>query len=101
MASNCIMQLASYAEANGYAPALICGDFQHSLRELDSAWVMECSNWADVGFATTCNAAAQPRRIDLILANQPAQRRLVDYELRWDTVFLTRATQRMLLRAGK
>ena len=84
-----------------FTPALIAGDFDHSLGELDADWAFGVSGWADLGSQPTCNAAANPRRIDLCLANQALQARLLDYTLYWASGIRTHAVQTIDLKAGK
>ena len=49
----------------------------------------------------TCDQAASPRRIDILVANPALQARVLQRQLRWDLGIRTHAAQALRLRAGK
>ena len=101
MASECLFRLCVEAETTRFTPALIAGDYNHCLQELDADWAFGVSGWTDIGTQPTSNAAAQPWRIDLCVASRAMQDRVVDYSLHWATGIRTHAAQTLTLRAGK
>ena len=102
MASAMIREAAAEAEAHWARPCLVAGDFQWSLQELPIAHALGVSNWADIGDPQpTCDQAATPRRIDLLLANPAMQARLQKHTLQWDLGIRTHAAQSIVLSAGK
>ena len=76
-------------------PAVICGDFNFELVDLDVLPSLIISNWSDCLDAPTCAAASarRARRIDLLIASRPFQRRLRHAEVDWETGLFTHAAQ--------
>ena len=88
------------AEARLGIPGLICGDFNRTWDELPCAYAFACADWADLHSAPTCSMSAVPRRIDLLLANVEARRRLRAVRHSWEAGFYPHAAQWIELTAG-
>ena len=87
-----IREAVSHAEAHRASPSLVVGDFQWSLQEFPIAYALGVSKWADIGDPMpTCDQAATPRRIDLLLANPAMQARVRQHALHRDLGIRTHA----------
>ena len=89
------------SESAGCMPSLIGGDFNFDLVDLDVLPSLIISNWSDCPEAPTCAAASarRARRIDLLIANLPFQRRLRHASVDWETGLYTHAAQFLVVSA--
>ena len=90
------------SESAGCMPSVICGDFNFELVDLDVLPSFIIKNWGDCSEAATCAAASAhtARRIDLLIANSPFQRRLRNVEVDWETGLFTHAAQFLCVAAS-
>ena len=93
-------EAAAAAEARPGIPCLVCGDFNRTLEELPCRYAFACSGWRDLGTGPTCDMAAVPKRIDLLLANEAAQRRVRAVDNYWDENWRPHSTQLVEISVG-
>ena len=77
-------EAAAAAEARPGNPCVVFGDFNRTLEALPCRYAFVCSGWRDLGAGPTCDMVAVPKRIDLLLANEAAQRRVRAVDNHWD-----------------
>ena len=98
-----VAEALAAAESLGAVPALICGDLNQTLGDLDVVAPLAFSRWADVGAPRpTCKTAQSKEyhRIDVMLANPALQARIRGHHLWWVTTVSTHAMQRLEILLG-
>ena len=92
LASAMVREAVAQDEAHRACPCLVARDFQWNLQELPIAYALGVSNWVDIGDPMpTCDQAADPQRLDLLLANPAMLQRIRQHSLHWDLGVRTHA----------
>ena len=98
-----VAEALASAEALGAVPALICGDLNQLLGDLDAVAALAVSRWSEMGAPRpTCKTAQSKgfHRIDVVIANPALQARVITHHLWWVPTVCTHAMQRLDIHLG-
>ena len=91
------------AEGAGRVPALVAGDFNAEVHQLQLDTEGLAGGWRDVGTGPTCRApnAISPSRIDLLLANRQTQWKVNSVDTHFSVDIKTHAIQSLELEISR